>query len=135
MYKICAILSQKSQKMGQKQPKKCPLRNQETTLTLEKTHTCAKKAFFCAKSNTHVKKTHHVPTGLRQRGPQRPVQNCHDVWHSRSNLFKSANKKDTIWCPFRCDKLEFAYQSFYNEYISIPRPADMMIISIGDVFF
>ena len=33
------------------------------------------------------------------------------------------------------DKLEFVYQNPYNEYISIPRPADMTIISIGDGFF
>ena len=35
----------------------------------------------------------------------------------------------------RTDKLEFVYQDFYNEYISIPSPADMMIISIGVGFF
>ena len=33
------------------------------------------------------------------------------------------------------DKLEFVYQNLYHEYISIPRPADMSIISIGVGFF
>jgi hypothetical protein len=31
--------------------------------------------------------------------------------------------------------LDFVYQNPYNEYISIPRPADMSIISIGVGFF